>query len=359
MRAKWERTKPNRPASTVFVVVIGLILAMVLAACGSDSTKSSENTNGSTTSAAKSKGKIGYVVAGDKADGGFYQGQVDAVEATAKKLGYSVIVTDKVNPGAAQEAFENLARQNLDLIIAGGAELTDGLIPVSKMEQYKNTKFVIVTNAPPTGDSYATVGANEAEAHYMGGVAAALLLKRTDKNTACIVAGPELDFVKSAAASMTAGLKAEGPGDKMLVTYTGDFEDAGLAQEAANAQIKNGCQVIYPYLGGALTAVVKAGNDAGIDVSSTSVDRCKDPTAKFAMGILYNPSLFLGKFLQGFAAGKVVPGKQFAVYGVGSGTGVGAVICDATPEEQKVLDETRAKIDDGTINVEQLIGNAG
>ena len=75
---------------------------------------------------------IGYVVAGDRADGGFYQGQVESVEQIASERGYTTIVVDKVNPGAAREFFENLARQGVDLIIAGGSELRDGFIPVSE-----------------------------------------------------------------------------------------------------------------------------------------------------------------------------------------------------------------------------------
>ncbi len=312
-----------------------------------------------TTAAAAEGFTIGYVVAGDRNDGGFYQGQVDAVQAATDELGLDLIVVDKVNPGAAQEAFENLARQGPDLIIAGGSELTDGFIPVSQSPEFADDiTFLLVAGFPPDADSFATVGANENEAHFMGGVAAALLLERTGGNRACVVAGPDLPFVRNMEENMTAGLAYQAPDKEMSVTFTGDFEDAALATEALQAQINQGCEVFYPYLGGALPAAVDAANQAGIMVSATSVDLCS--TGGFAMGILYNPALFLPTVIEAFSNGEIVEGEQFALYGVGDAEtlglsdpnqGVGAVICDATPEEQQVLDDVRAKIASGEIEV--------
>ncbi len=92
----------------------------------------------------KNKGTIGYVVAGDRNDGGFYQGQVESVTKTGKKLGYKVIVVDKVNPGAAQEAFQNLCRQAPKLIIGGGSELTDGFVPVAESPECSKISWVLV-----------------------------------------------------------------------------------------------------------------------------------------------------------------------------------------------------------------------
>jgi basic membrane protein A len=343
-----------------------LVLAVLATACGDDddSTASGSATTAkggqspATTAARGDKGAIGYVVAGDRNDGGFYQGQVEAVQKAAKEAGYKVTIVDKVNPGAAQEAFQNLARQGPDLIIAGGSELRDGFVPVSESPEFKDTTFVLVAGFPPDKDTYATVGGNENEAHFLGGVAAGLLLKRAGKHTACVTAGPELDFVKNMAKAMTAGLHSLSPDDKMLVTYTGDFEDASLAQEAATAQISQGCQVIYPYLGGALMAVVKAGNAAKIDVVATSIDGCGAPGNMFQMSILYNPALYLDDVIAAFTKGEIQPGKQFKLYGVKDNVGIGANICNATPEEQKTLDDTAKKIASGEIDVNKLLGTS-
>jgi len=305
---------------------------------------------------------IGYVVAGDRNDGGFYQGQVESVEAISAESGYETIVVDKVNPGAAREAFENLARQGVDLIIGGGSELRDGFIPVSEDPTFSDINFFLVAGFPPTSDGYATAAANENQAHFMGGVAYGLLLERTGGTVGCVVAGPELDFVKNMEASMRAGLahvqEAYGmaAGAEIPVTFTGSFEDAALAQEAATALFGQGCEVVYPYLGGALIAVVNTALESGVGVVSTSVDLCDANLFPVAMAITYNPALFLPSVIGSFAAGELEEGKQLAVYGVGSGLGVGSRICDASGDEQAVLDEVRAALADGDIDVNAIIG---
>jgi basic membrane protein A len=354
-----------RTRSRLAALAMGAVL--IAGACGNDDSSSSPTAapattaGGATTVApattagggetpAGSKGLIGYVVAGDRNDGGFYQGQVDAVTVAAQELGYDLIVVDKVNPGAAREAFENLARQSPVLIIGGGSELTEGFAPVSEAPEFADITFVMVSGGPPRVPTYATVGADENEAHYMGGVAMGLLLQRGGGDTACIVAGPELPFVKNMDASMRAGMASVDPSFKMLVTYTGDFEDAALAQEAVTAQINQGCKVVYPYLGGALVAVLRAGGEAGIGLTATSIDLCDVPSMGMAMSIMYNPALFLGAMIQSFERGEVEEGKQFALYGVGDGLGVGARICDATPAEEAVLEEARAGLASGTIS---------
>lgn len=307
---------------------------------------------------------IGHVVAGDRNDGGFYQGQVDAVVAFAEANGHTAIVVDQINPGAAREAFENLARQGVDLIIGGGSELRDGFIPVSEDPTFSDINFILVAGFPPTSDGYATAAASENEAHFMGGVAAGLLLERTDGTTACITAGPELDFVRNMAASMNVGLAhlqdnyGQAAEAEMLVTFTGDFEDAALAQEAATAQINQGCEVIYPYLGGALPAVWGTAAEAGVGVMATSMDLCGIPDLGFmTMSIMYNPALYLVDIIQSFLSGGLSEGELLAIYGVGSGTGVGATICDASADEQAILDEVRAAISGGEIDVNALIGS--
>ncbi len=307
---------------------------------------------------------IGHVVAGDRNDGGFYQGQVDAVVAFAEANGHTAIVVDQINPGAAREAFENLARQGVDLIIGGGSELRDGFIPVSEDPTFSDINFILVAGFPPTSGGYATAAASENEAHFMGGVAAGLLLERTGGTTACITAGPELDFVRNMAASMNVGLAhlqdnyGQAAEAEMLVTFTGDFEDAALAQEAATAQINQGCEVIYPYLGGALPAVWGTAAEAGVGVMATSMDLCGIPDLGFmTMSIMYNPALYLVDIIQSFLSGGLSEGELLAIYGVGSGTGVGATICDASAGEQSILDEVRAAISGGEIDVNALIGS--
>src|SRR5262249_14634269 len=158
--------------------------------------------------------------------------------------------------------------------------------------------------------------------------AAGLLLQQNGGDVACVVGGPDLPFVRSMEANMKAGLASVAPGKQMLVTLTGDFEDAALATEALNALIARGCKVFYPYLGRALPAANDVATRAGIGIVSTSVNLCGVPKDQIGgwnitESILYSPALYLPTVLKQFSAGKVKEGKQLDLYGVGDSKKLG------------------------------------
>jgi hypothetical protein len=78
--------------------------------------------------------------------------------------------------------------------------------------------------------------------------------------------------------------------------------------------------------------------------------------------ILYNPALYLPTVVKAINNDKVEEGEQFALYGVGDNkkigiknpnNGVGAKLCDPTPEQQDQLDEIREGIISGEIDTGQ------
>jgi basic membrane lipoprotein Med (substrate-binding protein (PBP1-ABC) superfamily) len=234
---------------------------------------------------------------------------------------------------------------------------------VAESPECEAIDFLLVAGFEPT-PAFSTVDANEDEAHYMGGVAASLLLDRSGGTTACMVGGPDLPFVRATEANLKAGMASHDPNKQFLVTLTGDFEDAALGTEALQALIDQGCQLFYSYLGGALPATWEFASQQGIPILSTSINTCGVPAealpggAEILASILYNPSLYLPKLIRDFAKGKFREGRQLAHFGVGDAKklgikdpnlGVGTVICEPTPEEQQTLDDLREGLASGDI----------
>src|SRR3546814_12856513 len=77
------------------------------------------------------------------------------------------------------------------------------------------------------------------------------------------VTGPELDFSTTTFDAWTAGIKETLPDAETVATYTGDFDDSSLGQEAARTHLAQGVGILYPYLGGAHDAVAEAGAAGG------------------------------------------------------------------------------------------------
>jgi len=310
--------------------------------------------NATAADAAKRKiKKVAVLVAGDRNDGGFYQGQVDALKKSAKKNHYKLIVIDKVGIGTSTEAFENAGRQKPDIIISTGQELQDGFNAVCEDPQFQGIFFLGIAAFPPQCKGAAHAIADDYQAHYLAGVAAAEILKATGHPGGIVatVAGPQLNFVTDDNDAFKEGLKATDPNATFKIVFTGDFENAALASEAAKAQIDQGANLLYPYLGGALIAVVEAANQAGVPVLATSIDGCgiPPPGPQFAGSVLFNPAPFYADLVSRYIKGKLKAG-QFLVYHI-DWPGLGANICKATPEQQKVLDNVRKKLINGQIKV--------
>jgi basic membrane protein A len=299
--------------------------------------------------------KVAVLVAGDSHDQGFYQGQVEALQKLAKQYKFTLVVIDKVGIGTSTEAFQNAARQSPAILLSTGSELLDGFNAVCNNPQFQGSGIFFMSQAafPPQCKSAVHFTADDFQSHYLGGVAAALLLQTQGKpnGTVATVAGPPLSFVTDDNKALAEGLKSQLPNAQFKISYTGDFENAALASEATNAFINQGANVLYPYLGGAVIAATTTANQAHVPILSVSIDGCNipPPGPQFAGSVLFNPAPGFGPMFAQYVKGTLKAG-DFKVFGLET-PGVGANICNATAAQQKVLNDTKAKILSGQIKV--------
>jgi basic membrane lipoprotein Med (substrate-binding protein (PBP1-ABC) superfamily) len=295
---------------------------------------------------------IGYALSGPANDGGYYQDQAQEIMRLGRAHGIKVIVVQNADPNSAA-VFEDLARQGAQVVIADGSEFTPAMLTFSKNPAFSGTLPLMISGDPPVAPTYATAGGNELQAHFMGGVAAGLLLQQHGKTGACDVAGPDIAFVKNAAAAMQQGLRYVDPHFQFHVTFTGDFNNTALAASASKALIAQGCYVLYPYLGGAIPAALNEVSKAHVLGVATSFNRCG--ISPIAMSILYNPAFYLPSVVTALEKGQIHRGQHWRLFSVGSNVGIGAVICNPTPHQTAVLNQVRQKLATNQINVPALI----
>lgn len=345
-----QMTRRRASASALAVAA-----ALALAACGSSG--SSPPSGGSSSHAPRLQvTTIGYALSGPANDGGYYQDQAQEITKLGRQLGIKVIVDQNADPNSAA-VLEDLARQGAQVVIVDGSEFTPAILAFARDPSFSSMLPLMISGDPPVNHTYATAGGNELEAHFMGGVAAGLLLEKAHRNTACDVAGPNVAFVQNAAKAMGQGLHYVNSHYHFLVTYTGDFNNSALAASASHALISQGCYVLYPYLGGAIPAALNAATHAHILSVATSFDRCSSTNPPIAMDILYNPAFYLPRIVQALEKGAIHRGQQWQLFSVGSNVGIGATICNPTPHELSVLATVRQKLATGAINVPALIGS--
>jgi basic membrane protein A and related proteins len=352
-----------------WLAVIGLA-GGALVACGNDDSASPTTTQAPATTAApgttaapttapeptEEPKKIAFLSAGDANDGGFYQSQVTPAREFAEARGWEFVLVDRVRPANAAAEMRNLARQNPDVVIAGGGtEHIDALVEVAP--EYPDIAWLRLGGATPPTEHYASATQDYAEIHYLAGVGAALFLERSGGETIGFVAGPELPFTVVAHKGLAAGLKSRLDAGQVLVTHTGDFNDAGLAVEAARAQISAGADLMYGFLGGAIGAFIGEANSAGVPLAIQPEDRCGG--GGFAMSVIFSQGRFAVGLLTAYAEGRLEMGTE-TIFRIGKDPEqVNVVLCDASAEEQAILDEITAGIASGAIDPQAAIASLG
>ncbi len=351
-----------------FVALI-LALASMAAACGDDESDSPESagvgeSTGEETAVAgqpdvNGDGEVivGIASPGDTNDGGFYQGFVDGARTFAAEEGWTVLVSDFINPADSETALADLARQNVDFLAVGATELLDGLTAIACEDEFAEIAMYLNASIAVQNDCYGQSSDNYFQIHWVLGVAVAQLLERTGGTKVGYIGGPELAFSTIAHRSMEAGLQSVKPDAELVVTHTGDFNDAALGIEAARAMLDQDVDVIYTFLGGAMFPTGGFVAESGGLALSASSNTCF-PGSPFVGASLFPPGEYLVANLEDFAAGNYREGV-IREFNVGVDPEVGAVLCDPSPEEQAAIDEVVAMMGSGELVPENFVEPPG
>ena len=301
--------------------------------------------------------RIGIASPGDTNDGGFYQSFVDGARRFADEVGWTVIVSDFINPAEAETAMADLARQNLDFLAVGATELQDGLDAIACEEEFADIAMYLNGTLTAPHPCYGQSSDDYFEIHWLLGVAAAQLLERSGATKAGFIGGPELAFVVVASRSMEAGLQSINPDYELVVTYTGDFNDAALGIEAARAMLDQDIDVIHTFLGGAMFPTGGFIAESGGSAISASANTCF-PGSPFVGASLFPPGDYLAANLRDFYEGTYREGV-IRPFQVGVDPEVGAILCDATPEEQATIDDVVARLGSDELIAAEMVDMSG
>lgn len=301
--------------------------------------------------------KIGVLSPGDTNDNGYYESFVVTGRDIAETNGWELTILDKVNPADAAEQARNLCRQGVDMVAIAAGELADA-IPVAEEEVCANSVWYVAGGAGVEQTPYFFQTSEEpGPTQFATGYATGLVMDSMGATKAGYITGPELDFSVVTFNAWTTGMQQVNPAFETVATYTGDFNDSAIAQEAATNQLAQGVGILYPYLGGATDAVAAAGFEKDVLSVTPGTDRCAEP--QFAVSSIFSPGDYFAAALQDFAAGKVELGTT-RIFVLGVDPVPTVKICDSVEgaaELQVQLDDMIAKIASGEVDVNALIGN--
>lgn len=304
-------------------------------------------------------GKVvfGIAAAGPANDGAYYQAVVDAAKQLSKDNGFAdPIVVDNIQAADAETAIGDLAQQGVDVMIIGASEIAEPLPGL--IDKYPDIFWYCNCGAGfPANPGLAQSTDNGAQIAYTAGYATGIKLKEKggDANSTVFIGCCDLGFEKQSYNAYQLGLQAVDPSYTMTYVQSGafpyDFDNTANATAALQTAIDQGVDAVYPYLGGAHRPVVQAANAAGLITMSAGSSKVCDPGEElhYDIAVKFDGGDYVKAVMKLIIAGKFKEGdtKQFLV---GVDPEPGAVICNATADEQAQMDAVYKEIADGKLD---------
>jgi basic membrane protein A and related proteins len=249
------------PLRSVFL--LGALVALLAAGCGSSDDEGAATTETTPPSALK----VGLITdLGQLNDNGFNELAYKGLKRSQRELGVQGRVVESRSAADYVPNMTSLVRQGYDLIIGVGFAQGDAIATAAK--RFPNVKFAIVDvdQASLKGKPANVEGLlfREEQVGYLVGYLAALTAKRTGSETVSAVGGFKEPPVDRFIGGYQAGAKAAVPGTKVLHSYSQDWDDQAKCKELALDQIARGSSVVFQVAGGCGLGALSAAKERNV-----------------------------------------------------------------------------------------------
>lgn len=182
---------------------------------------------------------VALLTPGPISDAGWNAAAFDGLQLIKKSLGAETAMVQTTSPADFEDAFRDFAGRGFNVIFAHGFEYTDTALTVGK--SFPKTDF-IVTSGSGSSPNVASVTFKIEEAAYVEGVLAGAVSK---SGIAGCIGGIELPAIRLTFNGFKRGFLTTRPNGRVLMSFTGSFDDVGAAKEAALAQISQGADLLF------------------------------------------------------------------------------------------------------------------
>jgi basic membrane protein A len=290
---------------------------------------------------------VGVLLPGSRSDKGWMESAYDGLVAAQKEHGDKIKVQliENVSNADWEQAFTALAQKNA-LVIGAAGQVQTAEMKVAR--RFPNVKFSLIggnktAEMPP---NFAGYDVKQAEIAYVAGVVAGMLSKN---GAISYIGGIEVPPIVNAGTEFKNGAMSVNPKIKYFQNFTGDFDDVAKSKEATLAAISQGADIHYHILNLGLRGMEQAAKEKGTHIIGSYTDRCgTDPlyVGYSVTGIGYMLQYAIDQAL----AGQWKPG--YKAFGLAMGPQASAmIVCNATPEVTKKVQEAEKAIREGKIKV--------
>ncbi len=290
---------------------------------------------------------VGVLLPGSRSDKGWMESAYDGLMAAQKKHGDKIKVQliENVSNADWEQAFTALAQKNA-LVIGAAGQVQTAEMKVAR--RFPKVKFSLI-GGNKTGDmppNFAGYDVKQAEIAYVAGVAAGMLSKN---GAISYIGGIEVPPIVNAGTEFKNGAMSVNPNIKYFQNFTGDFDDVAKSKEATLAAISQGADIHYHILNLGLRGMEQAAKEKGTHIIGSYTDRCGTDALYVGYSIT-GIGYMLQYAIDQALAGDWKPG--YKAFGLAMGPQAsGMVVCNASPEVKKKMEEAEKAIREGKIKV--------
>lgn len=257
--------------ATKRIAAVTLLIAMMftIAACGGSGSTQGNQSAGEPQpqEQQEKKMRVAMVFSGPVNDNSWNSSGYAGLKKIEEGLGVEVAFSDQVPVPEFEEAFRDYASKGYDLVIGHGGEFSDAAAAVA--EEFPNVHFSVV-NGNRNAANLSTFEVCDEEVAFLAGAVAGLV---TQSNVVSGIGGMEIPPTYRSLEGFKSGVNYVNPGAQVMTAYTGSFEDAAKAKEAALAHLENGADVVFYYLNAASPGVIQAAQEKGAKAIATITDQ--------------------------------------------------------------------------------------
>ena len=289
---------------------------------------------------------IGVLLPGSRSDKGWMESGYDGLTAIQKSLGDKIKVQmiENISNADMEQALTTLAQKN-KMVIGIGGQTQAALMKVAK--KFPKVKFAVIGgNRDESLPNVSGYDVKQEQIAYVVGAAAAMMSKT---GVISYVGGLEIPPIVNTGTEYGNGAKSINPNIKVIVNYTGDFDDVAKSKEATLAAIAQGADIHYHILNLGLRGMEQAAREKGTHIIGSYTDRCGTDPLYVAYSIT-GVGFQVQYAIEQAAAGTWKP--EFKPFGLAMGPqSSDMIICKATPEQKAKLEEIKKDLLSGKIKV--------
>jgi basic membrane protein A len=266
----------------VLSVLLILCLALSLVGCSSG-----DNATGASDD--EDHLKVAMVLPTSINDAGWSAAAYEGLLMIEEQYDAEITYNENTAVSDYDEVFRLYASNGYDVVFAHGAQYADAVLRIAP--EYPDVQFCLTSCTFTQDPNVSSIHNQNGQQGFLEGVVAAVVSK---SDIIGIIGGMDIPSISNSVVGFEAGAKYINPDIEVLMTYTGDFEDAGKVKEIAMAMIDEGADVLTHNAGGAGNALFEALKEGDIyGLGSIADQSILAPDHVITSGIVDLPTSFL------------------------------------------------------------------